>query len=146
MGPPPTLDASASSEDAETYRREQVKTGARFIFDALLSGDARKAAGDLAYPFQLEDKKYNTAEELVEAWVKQLRVKRTDLITLFDIQVLSMAEMEKKYGKPPARLGINSLLKDQDVFVAMGNLSGHAALLLFRAPKGVPPKAFGYTD
>jgi len=72
------------------------------------TGDARRAAGELTYPFQLEDKRYNPPEELVAAWVKQLRTHRTDLMNLAAIEVLSMAAMEKKYGKPPARLGLGS--------------------------------------
>jgi hypothetical protein len=140
----PTPEAPAEL-DAEGYRRQQVKQEARFILDNLLTGDAKTAASELLYPFQLEDKRYATPEELVAAWVKQLRVKRTDLITLYDIEALSLAEMEKKYGKPPARLGLGSL-KDPDIYVAVCNLSGHAAILLFRAPLGAPPKAFAYTD
>ncbi|KFE69981.1 hypothetical protein DB31_5023 [Hyalangium minutum] len=147
---PPAPAAAAApvpekKDDAETYRREQVKSEARFILENLITGDARRAAGELTYPFQLEDKRYNTPEELVAAWVKQLRTKRTDLMNLYDIEVLSMAEMEKKYGKPPARLGLGSL-RDPDIYLAVGNLSGHAAILLFRAPIGTPPKAFAYTD
>jgi hypothetical protein len=124
-----------------------VKLEARSILENLLTGDARGAASTLHYPFQLEDKRYNAPEELVAVWVKQLRMKRTDLMTLYDIEVLSMAEMEKKYGKPPARLGLGSLsMKDPDLFVAVGNLSGRAAVLVFRAPVGAPPRAFAYTD
>src|SRR6185503_2527920 len=92
--PPTTGEDSKLS--AEEYARKLVKSEARFIFENLLSGDARNATADLGYPFQLEDKRYNTPEELVSAWVKQLRQKRTDLITLYDIEVLSLAEMEKK--------------------------------------------------
>jgi hypothetical protein len=132
-------------DQAETDRRQRVKTVARHILENLLTGDARGTAGGLLYPFQLEDKRYNSPEELVAAWVKQLRVKRTDLITLYDVEVLSMPEMEKKYGKPPARLGLGSL-RDPDIYVAVGNLSGHAAVLLFRAPLAIHPKAFAYTD
>jgi hypothetical protein len=132
-------------DDAETKRRQRVKAEAQFILENLLTGDARGAASELLYPFQLEDKRYNTPEELVAAWVKQLRVKRTDLMTLYDIEVLSMPEMEKKYGKPPARLGFGNL-RDPDLYVAVGNLSGNAAVLLFRAPLAAPPKAFAYTD
>jgi hypothetical protein len=139
--------SGATDPEAEKERRELVKSEARFLIENLLSGDAKRAAAEFSYPFQLEDKKYATAEELVAAWVKQLRVKRTDLMTLFDVEVLSLAEMEKKYGKAPARLGLGSLsAKDTDIFAAVSNLSGHAAVLLFRAPKGAPAKAFAYTD
>jgi hypothetical protein len=141
----PAVVEEKKYDDAETARRQRVKAEARYILENLLTGDARSAATELLYPFQLEDKRYNTPEELVAAWVKQLRVKRTDLMTLYDIEVLSMPEMEKKYGKPPARLGLGNL-RDADLYVAVGNLSGHAAVLLFRAPLTAPPKAFAYTD
>jgi hypothetical protein len=142
---PATAGAPAQLDEEETDRRERVKSEARFILENLLTGDARRATSELIYPFQLEDKKYGTPEELVAAWVKQLRAKRTDLITLYDIEVLPLADMEKKYGKPPARLGLGNL-KDPDVYAAVGNLSGHAAVLLFRAPKDGRAKAFAYTD
>jgi hypothetical protein len=145
MGPAPTTDAADSKLTAEEYMRKQIKTEARYIFENLLSGDARGAVNNVSLPFQLEDKRYGTPEELVAAWVKQLRQKRTDLITLYDIEVLSLAEMEKKYGKAPARLGLGTL-KDPDIYAAVGNLSGHAAVLLFRAPKGSDPAPFAYTD
>ncbi|WP_224249867.1 hypothetical protein [Hyalangium gracile] len=146
MPPPPGSPPGSEPEvDEEADRRDRVKSTARFIFESLLNGDARRVAGEFLYPFQLEDKRYGTPEELVAAWVKQLRVKRTDLITLYDIEILSLPEMEKKYGKAPARLGYGNL-KDPDIFVAVGNLSGHAAILLFRAPETAPARAFAYTD
>jgi len=123
----------------------QIKSEARYIFGHLISGDARSAVSELTFPFQLEDKRYGTPEELVAAWVKQLRQKRTDLVTLYDIEVLPLAEMEKKYGKAPARLGLGSL-KEPDIYAAVANLSGRAAVLLFRAPKGSDPAPFAYTD
>ena len=125
--------------------RKQIKSEARFILGNLLDGDVRGATAGLLFPFQLEDKRYNTPEELVSAWVKQLRQKRTDLVTLYDIEVLPLAEMEKRYGKAPARLGLSST-KEPDIYAAVGNLSGRAAVLLFRAPKGSDPAAFAYTD
>jgi hypothetical protein len=132
-------------QDTDAARRDRAKSAARFILENLLNGDARRVAGELLYPFQLEDKKYSTPEELIAAWVKQLRQKRTDLITLYDIEVLSVPEMEKKYGKSPARLGLGSL-KDPDIYVAVGNLSGHAAILLLRVPENSQARAFAYTD
>jgi hypothetical protein len=144
MGPVPT-EGEDSKLTPEEYMRKQIKLEARFIFGNLLSGDARGAVNTMSFPFQLEDKRYNTPEELVAAWVKQLRQKRTDLITLYDVEVLTLAEMEKKYGKAPARLGLGNL-KDPDIYAAVGNLSGRAAVLLFRAPKGSDPAAFAYTD
>jgi len=145
MGPPPTEEDTDAKLTPEEYMRRQIRSSARYIFGNLISGDARGAASELTFPFQLEDKRYGTPEELVAAWVKQLRQKRTDLVTLYDIEILTLAEMEKKYGKAPARLGLGNL-KDPDIYAAVGNLSGRAAVLLFRAPKGSDPAAFAYTD
>ncbi|WP_408890183.1 hypothetical protein ACJ2CR_03780 [Myxococcus faecalis] len=134
--PPPT--------SAEELKRQDIQTSARVLFQFLLTGDVRSTANELFYPFQLEDKRYATPEELVAAWVKQLRVKRTDLISLYDVEVLTLEAMEKKYGKAPARLGLD-LRNAKDIWVAVGNLSGRAAVLVYR-PYGEEHRAFAYTD
>ncbi|QSQ26849.1 hypothetical protein JY651_18875 [Pyxidicoccus parkwayensis] len=128
----------------EEQIRKDIREDSRFLFQSLITGDVRSAAGELMYPFQLEEKRYGTAEELVLAWVKQLRLKRTDLITLYDIEVLPLAEMEKKYGKAPARLGLD-LRNEKDVWAAVGNLSGHPGIFLYR-PYRDEYRAFAYTD
>ncbi|NOJ95935.1 hypothetical protein D7W82_24215 [Corallococcus sp. CA049B] len=122
-----------------------IHNEARFLFQSLLTGDVRNASVELSYPFQLEDKRFNTPDELIQAWVKQLRARRTDLITLYDIEVLPIAEMEKKYGKPPARLGLDPRAL-KDTWAAVGNLSGHAAIFLFRGSPDLSWHAFAYTD
>ncbi|MDC0707189.1 hypothetical protein POL68_01785 [Stigmatella sp. ncwal1] len=143
--PAPSQPPQEPAADEQALRN-RVKSEARAIFENLLLGDVRSFADEVLYPFQLEDKRYGTADELVAAWVKQLRQKRTDLVTLYGIEVLSLAEMEKKYGKAPARLGLGAL-KEADLYAAVANLSGHPAVLLFRAPRGEPlPHAFAYTD
>lgn len=129
----------------EGMARAIIHQEARFLFQSLLTGDVRNASAELAYPFQLEDKRFNTPEELVQVWVKQLRARRTDLITLYDIEVLPIAEMEKKYGKPPARLGLDPRAL-KDTWAAVGNLSGHAAIFLFRGSQDLTWRAFAYTD
>lgn len=140
---PAKAEPTPGKPDPEAETRNQVRSVARYLFQTLILGDARTVASELVFPFQLEDKKYGTPDELVNAWVKQLRTRRTDLVTLYDVEVLSLPEMEKKYGKPPARLGLN--LAGQQGYAAVGNLSGHAAIFLFRnTPEGW--RAFAYTD
>lgn len=134
---------AAELSDAELARRD-IQNDARYLFQSLLTGDVRSAANELFYPFQLEDKRYATPEELVAAWVKQLRLKRTDLITLYDVEVLPLEELEKKYGKAPARLGLD-LRGQKDIWAAVGNLSGRPGIFLFR-PYGQEYRAFAYTD
>lgn len=124
--------------------RRDIQEDSRFLFQSLITGDARSVSNELFYPFQLEDKRYATPEELVMAWVKQLRLKRTDLITLYDIEVLPLAEMEKKYGKAPARLALD-LRNEKDLWFAVGNLSGHPAVFIYR-PYRDEFRAFAYTD
>jgi hypothetical protein len=98
----------------------------------------------LTFPFQLEERRFDAPEALIAAWVKQLRQKRIDLITLYDVEVLSLAEMEQKYGKPPARLGTFTP-RGSEVYAAVANLSGRAAVVLYReTPEGW--RAFAYTD
>ncbi|MBZ4421472.1 hypothetical protein [Myxococcus sp. RHSTA-1-4] len=142
--PPEAHPANQPEVPAEERARQDIQASARFLFQSLLTGDVRSAAGELMYPFQLEDKRYATPEELVVAWLKQLRLKRTDLITLYDIEVLRLEDMEKKYGKAPARLGLD-LRNQKDIWAAVGNLSGRPGVFLFR-PYRDEFRAFAYTD
>ncbi|QSQ18123.1 hypothetical protein JY572_04005 [Myxococcus landrumensis] len=138
------LEPEAPLLSPEEIRVADIKTSARFLFQTLLMGDVRSTANELFYPFQLEEKRFATPEELVVSWVKQLRLKRTDLITLYDVEVLTLEAMEKKYGKAPARLGLD-LRNMKDIWVAVGNLSGRAGVFLYK-PYGNEYRAFAYTD
>ncbi|WAM29807.1 hypothetical protein [Myxococcus sp. NMCA1] len=138
----PIPDAPPLSPE-EQIRRD-IQADARFLFQSLLTGDVRTASNELLYPFSLEAERYATPEELVSAWVKQLRLKRTDLITLYDVEVMPLEAMEKKYGKAPARLGLD-LRNPKDVWTAVGNLSGRPAVLVYRQYRD-EFRAFAYTD
>ncbi|MFP2933320.1 hypothetical protein ACLESO_50875, partial [Pyxidicoccus sp. 3LG] len=142
--PAPPPESTGEPLSPEDRKREDIREDARYLFQGLLMGDVRSTANELFYPFQLEDKRYATPEELVAAWVKQLRLKRTDLITLYDVEVMTLAELEKKYGKPPARLGLD-LRDTTDLWAAVGNLSGRPGVFLFR-PYRDEYRAFAYTD
>jgi hypothetical protein len=120
-----------------------VRDEARYLLSYLLTGDVRGTLPMLSFPFHLEERRFDTPESLVVTWVKQLREKRTDLVTLYDIEVLPYAELENKYGKPPARLG--ALPTRGEVYAAVANLSGRAAVILYRRD-GEGWKSFAYTD
>ena len=142
---PAPVPAALAALDPETSKREDVREEARYLLSSLLSGDVRSIAPSLSYPFQLEERRFDTPESLVVTWIKQLRQKRTDLITLYDIEVLPYAELEKKYGKPPARLGAIVPRGSGEVYAAVANLSGRAAIILYRdTVEGW--SAFAYTD
>lgn len=125
---------------------DQASVAARFFFTQLIAGNARGVVEISAVPFQLEDRKYNTPEELLQVWLKSLRVKRSDLMTLYGIELLTPADMEKKYGKPPARLG-NLPWRNSKTMIAVANLSGHAAIAVMRQhPSGMGWQVVGYSD
>ncbi|AKQ66647.1 hypothetical protein A176_003559 [Myxococcus hansupus] len=124
--------------------QRDIQADARFVFQSLLTGDVRTISNELLYPFALEAERYATPEELVSAWVKQLRMKRTDLITLYDIEVMPLEAMEKKYGKAPARLALD-VRNPKEVWTAVGNLSGRPAVLVYRQYRD-EFRAFAYTD
>ncbi|MFY0577622.1 hypothetical protein ACN28S_27820 [Cystobacter fuscus] len=123
---------------------ERIRKNAHQLVDSLLAGDVRGSVAYLTFPFQLEERRFDAPEPLVATWVKELRNKRTDLVTLYDIEVLPYAELERKYGKPPARLGA-IIPRGTEVYAAVANLSGHAAIILYRQTED-GWKAFAYTD
>lgn len=143
QAPAPSVPAAPQQESSGGSIQDEVRDEARYLLSYLLSGDVRSTLQMLSFPFQLEERSFDTPEALVVTWVKQLRQKRTDLVTLYDIEVLSYGDMEKKYGKPPARLG--ALATRGEVYAAVANLSGHAAVILYRR-EGEGWKAFAYTD
>ena len=117
----------------------------RAIFNSILAGDARALVLLSAFPFQLEDRRLELPDELHKEWLKNLRAKRTDLMTLYDVEVFTPTEMEKKYGKPPARLSALPW-KAPKTYVAVGNLSGHAAVAVFRMHPTGRWQLVGYHD
>lgn len=142
----PTAPAEPASEEKvlALTDAEQVRYYARAAFNNIISGDARGLVLGAGYPFQLEDRKLEMPDELHKEWLKNLRSKRTDLLTLYDIEVLTPAEMEKKYGRPPARLN-GMPWKNAHTLIAVGNLSGHAAIAVFRSSEGAW-QMVGYHD
>jgi hypothetical protein len=126
---------------------DQVKALAHSFFDDVIAGDARSIVLHSGYPFYLEDRRLELPDELHDEWLKNLRSKRTDLLTLYDIEVLTPQEMEKKYGKPPARLKNLPWNTGAKTFIAVGNLSGHACIAVYREAQ-IPHhwQIVGYTD
>jgi hypothetical protein len=112
---------------------EDARTAARTFFANLILGDARELVlSSCALPFYVEDRRFTSSEELLQEWLKNLRDKRTDLLTLYGIELLTPPEMEKKYGKPPARLS-QFPWKAARTYIAVANLSGHAAVAVVQA-------------
>jgi hypothetical protein len=113
------------------------------FFRSMQRSDARQIIALSAFPFFLESQRYDQADVLLPEWVRILRAKRTDLLTVYGVDVYTLAEMEQKFGQPPVRLKDVPLAGS--LYFAVGNLSGHAAILVFRDVGGTP-RVIAYTD
>lgn len=140
MAPRPAEPAKPASE------QDQVADLARHFFQSLLAADIHGAVTLSAFPFVLESHTLANARDAGEEWNRQLHSKRTDLLALNGIEVLSPADMEKKYGHPPARLS-NLPIHGAHTWCAVANLSGHPAVAIVReeGPERTL-KVVGYTD
>lgn len=110
---------------------QQVEVTARAFFNDLVAGDTNRLILRSGYPFFMETRRIDRSEELRAQWGRSLRSRRTDLIKVFSVEVLLPADMEKKYGKAPQRLSAWPS-KAPNTYFAVGNLSGHATVLMLR--------------
>jgi hypothetical protein len=123
-----------SPSDPERDVPEVMACAKRFFAD-LIAGNPAALVEESAFPFYLESRKITQSKELLQEWTRNLNRKRTDLLVLYGIEVLTPAEMESKYGKPPKHLaGIP--WRGPDTYLAVANLSGHAAVTIFRRVDG----------
>jgi len=113
----------------------QVMARAKRFFADLIAGNPAALVEQSAFPFYLENRKITQPRELLQEWTRNLNRKRTDLLVLYGIEVLTPTEMEKKYGKPPRHLAAIPW-RGPDTYLAVANLSGHAAVTIFRRVDG----------
>lgn len=107
----------------------QAQVVARGFFLDLIAAETNRLVARSGYPFFMEARRIDRPEELRTQWGKSLRSRRADLLKLYSVEVFLPAEMEKKYGKPPARLSSWNW-RAPNTYVAVGNLSGHATVVL----------------
>lgn len=123
---------------------QQVQVVARGFFTDLIAADTGRLVARAGFPFFMEARRIDRPEELHTQWGKSLRSRRADLLKLYSVDVFLPADMEKKYGKPPQRLsGWN--WRSPNTYVAVGNLSGHAAVLLLHQA-GAAWQVIGFHD
>lgn len=123
---------------------DQARVSARHFFGDLINADATAMLSHCGFPFMLEDRRVDRADELRVDWVRSLHSKRTDLLRLYDLEVLTAPEMEKKFGAPPRRLS-NWNFRAPNTYVAVANLSGHAAVVMLKQV-GAAWQVVGYHD
>src|SRR5215510_3384828 len=127
--------ALAASPTGAELKTQQVMARATQFFQDLIAGKPAALVEHAAFPFYLDSKKITQPRDLLQEWTRNLSHKRTDLLVLYGIEVLTPAEMEKKYGRPPRRL--SSLpWRAPDACLAVSNLSGRAAVILLRPVNG----------
>src|SRR5688572_9669930 len=124
---------------------EVVAIRARAFFAALLAGDTGTLVKQADIPFLLEDRRLSSGETLKAEWLRELRAKRTDLLALKGLEILTPDEMEKRFGKPPARLS-GWPLRSGKTLVAVANISGRAAIALYRHWGGDEWRVVAYHD
>jgi hypothetical protein len=123
---------------------DQARVVARQFLEDLIAGDSRALVTASGLPFYLEDRRVDRLDELRSEWTRALRSRRADLLTLYSLEILTPADMEKKYGKAPARLAQWNL-RAPNTLIAVGNLSGHATVLLLRQV-GMTWQVLGFHD
>jgi hypothetical protein len=123
---------------------QQVEVVARAFFNDLVAGDTNRLVLRSGYPFFMETKRIDRPEDLRAAWGRSLRSRRTDLLKVYSVEPLLPADMEKKYGKPPQRLSAWPT-KSPNTYFAVGNLSGHATILMLRQA-GAAWQVVGFHD
>jgi hypothetical protein len=123
---------------------EQVEVVARGFFMDLIGGDTARLVARAGFPFFMEARRVDRAEDLKTQWGKSLRSRRTDLLKLYSVEVFLPADMEKKYGKPPQRLNAWNW-RSPNTYVAVGNLSGHATVVLLHQA-GAAWQVIGFHD
>jgi hypothetical protein len=137
--------APAAPKPAAPSDPQAVAALARAFFTALLAGDAGALVQQAELPFLLEDRRLSSADVLKAEWLRQLRSKRTDLLVLRGVEVLTVADLEQRFGKPPARLS-SWPLRSGNTLVAVANISGRAAIALYRQGGGGQWRVAAYHD
>jgi len=132
-GPPPAV----LKAEAEEFLRE--------FLSQLLLGEAGRAAGACALPFQLEHVRLGTRPELLKALSLALRERPNAPAVLQGLEVLTPQEMEEKHGKPPPRLK-DLPWKRPGTWVGVANLSGKGTVLTVVRMDEEGWKVTGYSD
>lgn len=117
---------------------------ARVVFERFLAADARSIVQGSAFPFYLDGRRFDDEGSLFQELLTQLRARRLELMSVDAIEVLTPAEMEARYGPPPARLA-NLPWKAPGTWIAVANLSNRPAVALLQNTR-TGWRLTGYTD
>jgi hypothetical protein len=133
--------AKATREDERKIERQNAVDRATLFFKAIVDHQVQNIVAMITGPFYLEGKYFDSAEAAREAWTRILEARGDTDYRLQGLVVLTPAEMEARYGKPPERLAAIPW-KRPNTYIAVANLSGKAAVLVLRMTPVVEPVAF----
>jgi hypothetical protein len=128
----------------QTERRAALDT-ARGFFQAVADHQLRRVLSLMTGPFYIEGQYFNSAEAAQDAWTRILQARADVEFRLEGLELLTPAEMETRYGKPPQRLA-SLPWKGPHTYIAVANLSGHPAVLVLRAPTSGAAQLLAFTD
>lgn len=115
--------------DARGSGPDGLLAAAHELYTALLAKNVDRLAALSRAPFYFESRAASSPEEIKKRWASALSTQPLESLRLYDIEVLSPEDTVKKHGKPPERLSGWPLSGST---LTIGNLSGHAAVVLWR--------------
>jgi hypothetical protein len=139
--PPPGVDLV---KYLDTSPNEQAAVIARQFLTDLLAQNLRALGMRCGSPFFMEDRRVDSADEVAAAWRRALENKRTNLLSLWGVEALTVSEMTKRYGAPPPKLS-GWPLKEPGTMAAVATVSGRPVVLLLR-PAGATWLVVGFHD
>lgn len=91
--------------------------------------------------FNLDGKISSSSADLKSRWSEVFKKREGEKYTIYDIDLLPLADAIQKYGKPPRRIAASAV---PGSYVAVGNLSGRATVVIFArgGPAGWQAVAF----
>jgi len=136
--------AAAASDRPPTEEDVAMSVAADFIH-LMIAGDARSLVDVSSVPFYFEGTRLNDRDAVFASWLRAVREKRVDLLTLYGMELYTPDAMEKKYGKPPARLSALPW-RGPGTWIAVANVSGRARVLVLKKVAEMDVRVVGYTD
>ncbi|HZH03921.1 MAG TPA: hypothetical protein VEY30_09065 [Myxococcaceae bacterium] len=128
QAPAPSLGQPARRPDAAHAKPEEAATA---FFHHLVTRNASALARSAALPFSIEGRPLTTEQAVLSFWQRELGGRSPPESALGQMEILTPAQMESKYGPPPPRLS-SFPWKQPKTVIAVARLSGHAAVLLLR--------------
>jgi hypothetical protein len=114
------------------------------FFNALVKHDLEGMRPYFRSETWLEGQRFGSPGSAMAAWAQVLDSRRGIEYRLYNLEIFTPEQMEKRYGKPPARL-TQLPWRGPRTFIAVANLSGRAAIAVFRV-EGEAITLAGFTD